>query len=132
MHRILQHIFHTGRKNPPKAVLDAFVAQYGESLNIEWLKENENYEAVFYKENTEIIAIFSASGVLLEQKFNLDLSLVTPPVAAQASAVGELMNLIEIDRQGKIYYEIIARDGMLDRYSLLLEENGTVLEKRKL
>ncbi len=132
MHKILHLIFNTGKKNPPKAVLDAFVIRFGDSLNIEWNKENDNYEAVFYKENTEIIAIFSARGELLEQKNNLDLNMVTAPVASQAAAIGELMNLIEIDRQGKIFYEIIARDGMLNRYSLLLEENGTVLEKRKL
>ncbi|HAX95330.1 MAG TPA: hypothetical protein DCY35_02220 [Prolixibacteraceae bacterium] len=132
MHNILHLIFNTGKKNTPKVVLDAFVARFGDSLNIEWHKENDNYEAVFYRDTTEIIAIFSASGELLEQKYNLDLRLVTPPIAHQASAIGELMNLIEIDRQGKIFYEIIARDGMLDRYSVLLEDNGTVLEKRKL
>jgi hypothetical protein len=132
MHKILHLIFNSGKKNTPKVVLEAFVTRFGNSLNIEWHKENENYEAVFYRDTTEIIAIFSASGELIEQKYNLDLSLVTPPIARQAAAIGELMNLIEIERQGKIFYEIIARDGMLDRYSVLLEEDGTVLEKRKL
>lgn len=132
MHRIIQHIFQGKKPNLPKPVLNSFQNIFGSSMNVEWHHEKDQYEAVFYISNMEHIAIFSPDGKLLEKKCNLDLNEVTPPVAKQASEVGELMNLIEINRDGRIVYEIIARDSNLDRYSLLMEENGFLLEKKKL
>jgi hypothetical protein len=76
--------------------------------------------------------LFTSDGKLLEQKRNLALPEASEVVAAQAAMVGELMNLIEIDRGGELFYEIIARDGYLDRYYLLLDAPGNLLEKKKL
>ena len=132
MHKIIQHIFQGKKPNLPKLVLNSFQNIFGTSTNVEWHHEKDQYEAVFYISNMEHIAIFSPDGKLLEKKCNLELHKVTHPVSEQARAVGELMNLIEIHRDGKIFYEIIARDSHLDRYSLLMEENGTLLEKKKL
>lgn len=132
MHKIIQHIFQGKKPNLPRQVLISFQSIFGSSMNVEWHHEKDHYEAVFYISNMEHIAIFSPDGSLLEQKCNLDLHRVTHPVSEQARAVGELMNLIEINRGGRIFYEIIARDSQLDRYSLLMEENGTLLEKKKL
>lgn len=132
MHKIIQHIFLGKKPTIPKPVLNAFQVKFGSSINVEWHKEKNLFEAVFYVSNMEHIAIFSADGILLEKKCNLELQKVTPPISEQARAVGELMNLIEISRNGKIFYEIIARDSLLNRYSLLMEENGRLLEKKKL
>lgn len=132
MHKIIQHIFLGKKPNLPKPVLNTFHSLFGSSMNIEWHHEKNLYEAVFYISNMEHIAIFTGDGTLLEKKCNLELHKVTPPISEQARAVGELMNLIEINRGEKIFYEIIARDANLDRYSLLMEENGTLLEKKKL
>jgi len=117
---------------PPRAVVLELKKNFGNVMNVEWSKEEDFYEAVFYHLNTEKIARFTSSGELIEIKINLPLSAVKPEIASQALAVGELMNLIEITRQGKILYDIVARDKNLDRYYLLLEEDGTLLEKEKL
>jgi hypothetical protein len=117
---------------PPEKIVQALYSLYGQLLNVEWFKEEEGYEAVFYHQDKECIACFNEEGELLVSKRNLPLSMVTPEVKREALAVGELMNLIEINRQGNFFYEIIARDKNLDRYSLLLERDGSLLEKRKL
>jgi hypothetical protein len=132
MQNIITRIFNTGKITPPKSVLKAFISSFGQSFNIEWHKEKNAYEAVFYIEESEHIALFSSEGILLEQKRNLLLQEASEAVASQAAQVGELMNLIEIDRGGVLLYEIIARDGYLDRYYILLDAHGNMLEKKKL
>lgn len=132
MKSIFEFFFPRNNFTPPKAVLHSLKENFGEVMNVEWSEEEEYYEAVFYHLDTEYIAHFSATGELLASKINLRLHMVKPEIARQALAVGELMNLIEITRQGKIFYEIIARDRNLDRFYLFLENDGTLLEKRKL
>jgi hypothetical protein len=132
MNSIFDQIVPKNTFTPPQVVLQALEKIFGKMLNVEWSEEDGFYEAVFYHNDIEFIARFDNSGELQVSKSNLPLHMVTPPIASQAVEVGELMNLIEIIQQGKIFYEIIARDKYLDRYYLLLEENGTLLEKRKL
>jgi hypothetical protein len=117
---------------PPKAVVHSIRQNFGNVINVEWSKDDTFYEAVFYHLNIEKIARFSAEGDLLETKVNLPLYMAKPEVAVQAKSVGELMNLIEINRHGTVFYDIVARDKNLERYYLLLAEDGTLLEKNKL
>ncbi len=117
---------------PPGHILRSFAERFGESINTEWFIEDEIYEAVFYLAEIEHIARFNAFGELLDTKTNLPLHLIKPPHAAEAAKVGELMNLIEINRNGQLFYELIARDKALIRYYLYLDEAGNLLEKRKL
>lgn len=132
MQNILSKIFHTNRTKPANAILKSFVAHFGQSINVEWHKEKENYEALFYIEDMEHIALFSPNGQIIVKKRNLLLSSAKPEIAMQAQNVGEMMNLIEIERDGIIFFEIIARDLYLDRYYILLDNEGNVLDKKKL
>lgn len=132
MQNILSKFFHTNKIKPTKEVLKSFVASFGQSINVEWHKEKENYEALFYIDDMEHIALFSPDGHFLEKKRNLLLSSANPEIEMQARNVGEMMNLIEIERDGKLFYEIIARDLYLDRYYILLDNAGNVLDKKKL
>ena len=132
MNSIFDQIVPKNTFTPPKVVVQSLERVYGKMLNVEWTEEEGFYEAVFYFKDIEYIAQFDASGELQVSKSNLPLHMITPPIAQRALEVGELMNLIEITQQGKVFYEIIARDKYLDRYYLLLEEDGTLLEKQKL
>lgn len=132
MNSIFHHFIPPNTFYPPVKVEEALQLLFGDLLNVEWFEEDGFYEAVFYHQEMECIARFNDAGELLVSKRNLPLHVVRPAIARQALAVGELMNLIEISQQGTLRYEIIARDKYLDRYFLLLEEDGTVLEKRKL
>lgn len=132
MHKILGRIFQSDKTKPSKAVQKNFTLKFGESINVEWHREQDNYEALFYIDDTEHIALFAPDGKLLEQKKNLLLTDAKEDIAFQAELVGEMMNLIEINRGDTLLYEVIARDGLLDRYSLLLDNFGKLLEKKKL
>lgn len=132
MKPIFNHFIPTNDFSPPEAVMSSLKLLYGQLLNVEWYEEDGFYEAVFYHDDMECIARFDEDGKLQVSKRNLALGMVRPEIAAQAMAVGELMNLIEISKNGKVLFEIIARDKYLDRYYLLLEEDGSILEKQKL
>jgi hypothetical protein len=132
MQNILTRIFSINRTKPPKAVLHSFIEHFGDSINIEWHKEGHNYEAVFYIDEMEHIALFSPDGGILEKKRNLVLTKALPEISGQAKAIGEMMNLIEIERGDVTLFEVIARDLYLDRYYLLLDVSGTILDKKKL
>lgn len=132
MHNIFSRIFSSHNIKPPQKVSHAFEENFGQSINIEWHKENDNFEALFYIDEIEHIVLFSGNGQILEIKRNLELEQAKPQILQQAENIGELMNLIEISRNGSIIYDVIARDGYLDRYHLLLDTEGNILEKRKL
>jgi hypothetical protein len=132
MQNILSKIFNSSKTKPPKAVLNSFAIVFGHSINVEWHKESENFEALFYIDEMEHIALFAPDGHIVVQKINLLLTSAPGPVAAQAKNIGEMMNLIKMVRNEKVNFEVIARDLYLDRYYLLLDEDGHILEKRKL
>ena len=132
MKSIFEHIVPRNDFSPPEKVVRSLEAHFGQLLNVEWFEEDGFYEAVFYHDDMECIALFDEEGGLQVYKRNLPLNSVSQPVAIQADSVGELMNLIEISQHGNLYFEIIARDKYLDRFFLLLEEDGKVIEKRKL
>jgi hypothetical protein len=132
MQNILSKIFHSNKTKPANAILKSFIAHFGNPINVEWHKEKENFEALFYIEDMEHIALFSPDGQVLEKKRNLLLSSAKSEIAIQAQSVGEMMNLIEIERNGILFYEIIARDLYLDRFYILLDKEGNVLDKKKL
>lgn len=132
MNSIIHHFVSPNHFVPPARVVSALYRLYGDLLNVEWFEEDACYEAVFYHEEMETIARFNEEGELQVSKRNLPLHMARPAIARQADMVGELMNLIEINQHGVLYYEIIARDKYLDRFFLLVQEDGTVMEKRKL
>ena len=132
MQNILSKIFHTNKTKPANTILKSFIAHFGHPINVEWHKEKENFEALFYIEDIEHIALFTPDGRVLEKKRNLLLSSAKPEIAIQARNVGEMMNLIEIERDGIINFEIIARDLYFDRFYILLDNEGNVLDKKKL
>jgi hypothetical protein len=132
MQNILSKIFNSNKTKPPKSILHSFEKIFGHSINVEWHKESENFEALFYIDEMEHIALFTPDGHIVVQKINLLLTSAPLPVAAQAKNIGEMMNLIKMVRNGTVNFEVIARDLYLDRYYLLLDEDGQILEKRKL
>lgn len=116
----------------PPVVKEKFAGQFDESLNIEWQKSGEQYEAVFYKEELEHIARYNEDGAMVCLKINLPLTKVPDEIRQKAETQGELMNAIYIECDDLQKFELIVRDSELTRYTLLLNESGEVLEKEKL
>jgi predicted RNA-binding protein len=127
MKSFLKYIFQGKKNTPPKKVLDSFKYQFGNSVNIEWEKVQGEFEAIFYFDNIEQIARFSPDGKLQSLKKNLTIRNLSNEIADVAKSYGEVMNVIEIRQDNVLNFEIIYRDEALVRYSLLLDENGAVL-----
>lgn len=132
MKNILSKIFHFHSVTIPSPVQRAFLKKFGESLNIEWLKTDDFFEAIFYLEDIEHIARFDSSGELVNLKKNLPIQTTPPHIKDKAAEHGELMNVIEISEAEIVGYELIVRDDGLIRFSLLLNEKGGLLHKSKL
>jgi hypothetical protein len=66
------------------------------AINIEWEPKKGNYEAVFYLEEVEHIALFSEDGQLKEHKRNLWSSELPQKIADECNKHGEIMNAIAI------------------------------------
>jgi hypothetical protein len=132
MKNILSKIFKFSTVSLPPKVQEAFLGKFGDSLNIEWIKSDDFYEAIFYHEEYEHIARFDSSGNILNLKRNLPIHNTPEHIKAKATQHGELMNVIEISEGEIVGYELIIRDEELIRFSLLLNEKGGLIQKNKL
>jgi len=133
----IKNFFHkifTGNREPevPKAVRQKFNEQFNQSINIEWQKTGELYEAIFYRDEREHIASYQKDGLMTCLKINLPLNVLPQKVERNAQKHGELMNAIQIECNDEIQFELIIRDEMLVRFSLLLNDEGELLNKRQL
>jgi hypothetical protein len=118
--------------NIPLPVREAFNKQFDNPLNVEWVKAENHYEAVFYTDELEHIASYQNNGEFLNLKINLQLDTIPEPVRETVNAHGELMNAIAIHEESSVQYELIVRDDALTRYFLLVNSLGKVLEKERL
>jgi len=114
----------------PQSVTDAFNYQFDSPLNTEWHKTDEFFEAVFYKDELEHIAKYKANGKPVSLKINLPLESIPVKIYEAAKPYGEVMNAIKINCKEIINYEFIVRDQNLTRYSLLLNAQGEILDKK--
>jgi len=132
MKNIFSKIFKFSSITLPPQVKDSFQEKFGDSLNVEWLKTEDFYEAIFYRDDIEHIAHFDAAGKLLNLKKNLPIHSTPNHIKEKATVHGELMNVIEISEGDIVGYELIIRDEALIRFSLLLNEKGGLIQKSKL
>ena len=109
---------------PPVVVRNSFSEKFPDAINVEWVKMDKDFEAIFYENNTEKIAIFKDDGKWLETKINLDVITLNPVIKNNAEKSGEIMNSIEIETDEAVNYEIIIRDKQLNRYLLILSSTG--------
>ena len=132
MKNILSKIFKFSHVSLPAKVKTSFQEKFGDSINVEWLHSDDFFEAIFYLKDIEHIAHFDATGKLLNLKKNLPIHAIPEYIKEKAARHGELMNVIEIREEEIVGYELIVRDEVLIRFSLLLNEKGGLIQKTKL
>lgn len=132
MKNILSKIFHFSSVTLPPSIKDSFSEKFGVSINVEWLQIEDFYEAIFYFKDIEHIARFDITGKILNLKKNLPIHSTPQHIKEKAAKHGELMNVIEIQEDEIVGYELIVRDETLIRFSLLLNEKGGLINKSKL
>ncbi|MCE4564899.1 hypothetical protein INQ51_11320 [Maribellus sp. CM-23] len=129
----IQKIFSGGNEiQVPEPVKKQFAEQFADTINIEWQRTGDLFEAVFYRNDLENIASYRKDGAFVCLKINLPLSELPLKVTETAAEHGELMNAILIECDDKREYELIIRDTELVRYFLLADEEGNVKRKEKL
>jgi hypothetical protein len=132
MMNFFSKIFKGSLFSPPEIIIDALKERFHDVINIEWNKNGENFEAIFYKDNIEYIAVFDRSGVLLEYKMFLPEGFLPEKIKSVLNARGETMNAVMINKGNSVTYETIYRDKELIRYLMVFNELGGIIEEKVL
>jgi hypothetical protein len=130
--RLIKNLFQLRTQKPPAAILNGFADSFHDSINIEWSKSGRVYEALFYDQEIEKIARFDKKGNLLEVRTNIAPSSLSEPARSKAFNKGEIMNVIKINRENKVFYEVIVRENPVKRILLLLNDQAEILAKKVL
>jgi hypothetical protein len=115
--------------SPPEKVIKNLMLRFTEAINIEWYKKGQYFEAIFYSHQIEHIARFNPDGEIEEFKVNIPESQIPPLIVSQMHAIGEIMSTVVINRPSEKHYEIIVRNQVLQRLVVLVDEQGTILER---
>ncbi|MFA5418035.1 MAG: hypothetical protein WC341_06210 [Bacteroidales bacterium] len=114
----------------PENIILKLLAIFPRAINIEWNIAGDNFEALFYMDETEYIARFSEKGSLLEYKKNVLTNEIPDKIAHIPSNLGEIMSAIVSFKGKKLKYEIIIRRQDLSRYLLQLDDEGRLIEMK--
>ncbi|MEQ8245566.1 hypothetical protein [Fulvivirga sp.] len=125
-------ILQSDNVDPTPECLNAFNEKFSGSVGLEWHANKSNFEAIFYKDNLEHIALFSPDGQLIEYRRFVPEGNLPLGIRQQVLEKGEIMNRVLLNRGNEIFYEVIYRDQQKQRYMLLLTDLGNIIEHKKL
>jgi hypothetical protein len=128
----LVNLFTPHPKPVPEKVIHEFKNHFPNAFNIEWEFKKGNYEAVFYLEEAEHIALISEEGKLKEHKRNLWPNELPVRITKECQNLGEIMNAIAIFKEGRQFFEVIIRDSAFKRKVLLFDQTAFLIQSRKL
>ncbi|MFA9392310.1 MAG: hypothetical protein ACERKD_21040 [Prolixibacteraceae bacterium] len=132
MKNFLKMIFSQTTYTPPADVQQKLSDKFPDIINVEWNKSGNNFEAIFYKDQLEYIALFEQSGELLGYKMSITEDLLPLQIKENLTEKGEIMNAVLNNQGNGITYEVILRDSHLKRFVFVLNETGTILSEKKL
>jgi len=125
---IFYKILHAGRFLPPGKVRKNLLKHFPQAKSTEWVRNSDNYEAIFYDDNFEKIARFAKDGSLTEYRINIRpealVSFLPENILKAAAGEGEIMNCISVHNHDSLLYEFIVRDNSLVRYLLVITSDG--------
>jgi len=132
MNDFLKKVFEGNGVSPSGICLQSFNQNFEDAKNVEWFKNENHFEAIFYKNNLEHIAIFSLTGVLTEYRLNMPADYLPEPIKNIVSSKGEIMNSVMRNKGNMLEYEVIVRDQELNRHLITLSDIGRLIEEKKL
>ncbi|MBN1598045.1 MAG: hypothetical protein JW894_07105 [Bacteroidales bacterium] len=132
MDDFLKKVIEGSGIEPSTVCLDAFNQNFENAVNVEWFSRGEYFEAIFYKDNLEHIAMFNLNGGLIEYKVNLPKEFLPETIKNMLEEKGEIMNVVMINKGNTVEYEVIVRDKELNRILVIISEIGRIQEERKL
>ena len=132
MANFLSKLFWNQEIVVPRKIKGVLTSKFPDIINVEWNKNGNFYEAIFYKDQLEYIAIISQDEELIEYKKFLPDGFLPQVIKDKLQLKGEIMNAVMINKGNSISYEIILRDNELTRFLYLLDEKGSITEMKKL
>ena len=126
------NFFKKSHISTPKSIRQLHLQLFPQAINTEWSTIGNAIEALFYLDEIEYIAKYSASGKLESLKKNIRIDLVPEVIKASAANQGELMSAISIDKENEIVFEVIIRKSDLSRHLLFIDKFGVLLEMKAL
>lgn len=130
--KFLKKVIEGQGVEPSSICLEAFKQNFQHSVNVEWYDKGDYFEAIFYKEHIEHIALFSKDGDLIEYKLYLPDECLPERIMNIMESKGEIMNSVLKNKGNTIEYEVIYRDKDLNRYVILLSDLGHIIDEKKL
>lgn len=127
-----KNIFTSQSHSVPEKVKKHLYHFFPGAVNVEWGKNGEDYEAIFYMDEMEHIVKITAKDGVCQIKKNLKFADLMKKIRDMAATYGEVMNVISIFSDRKITYEIIVRDENLKRSMVLLNSEGQLLSLKPL
>jgi hypothetical protein len=124
---ILDNMARAGKIIPPQHVATAFETIFPEAVNVEWYVNAQGFEAVFHLNQREMITMLGANGEPLEIRRNLPAASAPAAVMVALAPEVELMNVIRVEKNAEVTYEIIYRNHQLERFVMLISEQGNIL-----
>ena len=116
----------------PESCLLSFNTNFINAINVEWFKKENHYEAIFYRDNLEHIALFDFAGDLMEYRQNLPVHYLPEHIRETAAGKGEIMSSVMRNKGNRLEYEIIVRNKELNRFLLTFSDNGNIVGENKL
>jgi hypothetical protein len=129
MSKFLKKFIRGGRITPPHHIEEEFFRNFIQPLNIEWYFGDQQYEAIFYKDNTEYVAQYNSDGTLINYRINLSVDNLPEVVHSQLNNEEEIMNVVSKVTNMESEYEVIVRDKSLRRYIIHITESGKILSR---
>jgi hypothetical protein len=118
--------------SPTELCLRTFNQNFEDAINVEWFEKENNYEAIFYRNNLEHIALFTLTGFLEEYRLNIPANYLPEHIKILVSSRGEIMSSVMRNKGNMVEYEVIIRDKELNRHLITLSDMGKALEEKKL
>lgn len=117
---------------PPDKCIIEFDNKFLNATNVEWFARGEKYEAVFYMNKLEHIALFTPEGHLSEYKLMLPEPYLPGRIIDFLKNKGEIMNAVLSNKGNSIEYEVIIMDSSIKRSIFVFSEQGKVLMNKDL
>jgi len=117
---------------PPQECLNAFDNKFRTAISVEWYSRDGNYEAIFYKNKLEHVALFSPNGELTEYKLMLQAEYLPVGIIDSVKNRGEIMSAVLKNKGNALEYEVILTNRDMTRSLLLFSEQGKIISVKEL
>lgn len=127
---VAQLFANVDKTEVPQAILEAFNKKYPKATDVEWEKDDLNYEVEFELEKVEYEVTFSEDGTWLETETEITAKDLPEKVASAFKAAypkAKIKGVEKVETPKISFYEIEYKKGLKKREAFF-DKDGNVLE----